>query len=176
MSKKLKLAAGFIGLATLASTIAPAMAEREYDGKRHSMRDRESHRAAIAERFNKADADSDGSITFEEFAEAMQGPLGAADADSDGTITVEEAVVAIQKRQEERTRRIAERMINRLDIDNNGSLTVAEVEASRDRLFARLDRDNDGKIEKGEMSFGRHGGDRERHGPRGNTDSPEQAE
>lgn len=155
MSRKIKLAAGFIGFATLASTLAPAFAGDGDDGKRHGMRG--GHKGHIAERFQKADADSDGAITFEEFSAAMQGPLSNADGDSDGTITVEEAVAAMQQRQEERMRRRAERMINRFDSNNDGSLSVEEVNASQERFFARLDRDNNGEIEKDEMRMGRKG-------------------
>ncbi len=172
MSKKLKLAAGFIGLATLASTLAPAMADQGYGHKGHGMRDRDGHRGAIEERFKSADADSDGAVTFEEFAAAMDGRLGKADSDGDGMITVEEAVAAIQKRQEERTRRMAERIINRLDSSNDGKLSVEELDASRQRLFARLDRDNDGKIARDEIRFGRHGGDRDHHGRHGGHHGP----
>ncbi|MCP1198110.1 EF-hand domain-containing protein [Notoacmeibacter sp. MSK16QG-6] len=171
MSKKLKLAAGFIGLATIATTLSPALAESGYHGKRHGMRDG-GPRANLEERFKAADTDDDGSVTFEEFAAAMEGPLANADGDSDGTITVEEAVAAIQKRQEERMRQRAERIINRFDSDNDGTLTVEELNASRERLFARLDRDNDGKLEAGEMPRrghhrGERGGRRGDHGMRG---------
>ncbi|WP_114390258.1 EF-hand domain-containing protein [Notoacmeibacter marinus] len=162
MSKKLKLAAGFIGLATIASTLTPALAESGYQGKRHGMGEG-GPRAKVEERFKAADTDDDGGVTFAEFSAAMEGPLANADGDGNGTITVEEAVAAIQQRQEERMTRRAERIINRFDADNDGKLTVEEWEASRERLFARLDRDNDGRLEMKEMPRRGH----ERSEPRG---------
>ncbi|RLQ87541.1 EF-hand domain-containing protein [Notoacmeibacter ruber] len=174
MSKKLKLAAGFIGLATIASTIAPAMADSGYHGRHHGMRDG-APRAGMEQRFKDADADSDGTISFEEFAAAMEGPLANADADGNGSITVEEAVAAIKKRQEERLERRAERLISRFDTDKDGSLSVEEAAASRERVFARLDRDNDGRLEASEMRRGHHRGPGGKFHRRGGNDQMKSA-
>jgi Ca2+-binding EF-hand superfamily protein len=108
-------------------------------------------------RFERADADNSGDVTFEEFAAAMNERLGEADADNDGKMTVAEIADQIERMRAER---MARRLIERFDTDGDGALTKAEIESRQKKMFALLDRNDDGKIVQDEMPRGRHGGGR----------------
>lgn len=108
-------------------------------------------------RFERADADNSGDVTFEEFAAAMNERLGEADADNDGKMTVGEIADQIERMRAERT---ARRLIERFDTDGDGALTKVEIESRQKKMFALLDRNDDGKIVQDEMRGGRHGGRR----------------
>lgn len=152
MKRNLKIAIAFATLAGIAGTAAVA-------AERHGM-GRDGMRGFGMMQFDRADADSSGDVTLEEFTAAVDGRLGEVDADSDGTMTVEEVAAAIERM---RNQRRAERIINRLDADNDGVLTTAEFDAAQERVFARWDRNNDGKVEEDELPRrmrGEHRGDR----------------
>jgi Ca2+-binding EF-hand superfamily protein len=135
MKKSIKYAVAFMALASAATTAAYAQ-----DGSRHGPRAQMN--------FDRADADSSGDVTFEEFASAMQSRLGNADANNDGKMTVEEIADEIVRM---RAVRQAERMIKRFDTDGDGALTTAEIEARQKKMFALLDRNDDGKLVQDEM-------------------------
>ena len=97
--------------------------------------------------FSRADADNDGSVTFEEFQALMGGKLASADANGDGVVTPAELVDQLQKRREER----AAEILKRFDTNNDGTVTVAEIEAAAKDRFAALDGNGDGALQKGEM-------------------------
>ena len=130
-----KLAMAFLAVATSAGTSALAA-------------DREGERMDGKMRFEKADADSSGDITFEEFAAAMKSRVGNADADGDGKMTVAEIASEIERMRAER---MARRIVERFDTDGDGMLTVAEIESRQKKLFALMDRNDDGKIVPSEM-------------------------
>ena len=136
MRKSTKLAVAFLAFAGAASSAAYAQdrghGPRQGDGIR----------------FERTDADKSGDITFEEFAEAMNGRMGLADADTDGKLSVEEIAAELEKM---RYRRMAERMVKRFDADGDGALTTAEVESRQKKMFALLDRNDNGKVERSEM-------------------------
>ncbi|WP_432284498.1 acid-shock protein [Aminobacter sp. BA135] len=111
-------------------------------------------------RFEKADADKSGDVTFEEFAAAMNNRLLDADENTDGKITVAEVADQIQRMRAER---MAKRLIKRFDANGDGELTKAEIEGRQKKLFALLDRNDDGKIVKDEMPVRNwHGGNGKR--------------
>jgi len=139
-----KLSLAFLALAGLAGS--------SYAAERDGMRGPAGH-----VRFERADADSSGDVTFEEFAAAMNARLGEADADNDGKMTVGEIADQIERMRAER---MARRLIERFDTDGDGALTKAEIESRQKKMFALLDRNDDGKIVKDEMPRGRHGGSR----------------
>ncbi|MCC1492182.1 EF-hand domain-containing protein [Cognatishimia sp. F0-27] len=161
--------AGYIGgfaliTATLmAATTLPADAhgrERGGQGERG---------AAMFERF---DANSDGSVTLDEMNAARDARFAEADADGDGALTVEEIVAFMEAQREERASRRAargaERMIERLDSDDNGTLSVEEAGALPMRMFERLDADDDGAVTKAELeAAGDHMRERRGEGRRG---------
>jgi Ca2+-binding EF-hand superfamily protein len=117
-------------------------------------------------RLARLDTNNDGAIDQQEFATAQN--LKDADANGDGTLSKEELVAMIQKRQAERQ---AERMTRRLDVNGDGTVTIAEIEKQRGERFALMDRNDDGKLEANELRRGDRGGNRHkfgRHGGRGN--------
>jgi Ca2+-binding EF-hand superfamily protein len=150
MKKSMKYAVAFLALAGAASTTAYAADRDGRHGPRAQMN------------FDRADADSSGDVTFEEFAAAMQSRMGAADVDKDGKMTVEEIADEIVRM---RAVRQAERMIKRFDTDGDGALTTAEIEARQKKMFALLDRNDDGKLVQDEMPRrgDRHGWRRGQH-------------
>ncbi|CAG0993890.1 MAG: acid-shock protein [Rhizobiaceae bacterium] len=137
MKKTTTIAAAFLALAGLA---ASAQAD---DGRRG---DRQGPRSVA--HFEAADADANGEVTFEEFAEAINKRLVDADADGDGKMTVGEIAAAIERMRAER---MAQRMVERFDTDGDGALTKAEVDSRQKKMFALLDRNDDGKIVRDEM-------------------------
>lgn len=138
MKKSIRLAAAFLALAGVAA--GPAFAI-ERDGK-HGDNRRDT-------RFERADADSGGDVTFEEFAAAMNKRVGKADVNGDGKMTVAEIASEIERMRAER---MARRIVERFDTNGDGVLTTAEIEARQKKMFALMDRNNDGKLVKGEMS------------------------
>jgi Ca2+-binding EF-hand superfamily protein len=136
MKKMTSIAMAFAAVAAVAGSVAQA-ADR-------------TGRQAGPGRFNfeRADADSSGDVTFEEFAAAMDQTLAKADADGDGKFTVAEIADAIQRARMER---MARRMIARFDANGDGVLTKDEIEAGQKKRFDQIDANGDGKIEKTEM-------------------------
>ncbi len=150
MKKTATVALAFVTLAGLTGGAAIA---KDGFNKRH-------HRGERAEqRFEKADTDASGDLTFDEFSAAFQERIGGADANSDGVMTVEEIADEIQRRRAER---MARRIIERFDADGDGQLTTAEIESRQKKMFALLDGNDDGKLEMDEMKRHRPG----RHGKR----------
>ena len=138
MKKSMKTALAFLAVASAASGVAVAAENRPGfgEGPRHGMA------------FDRADADANGDVTFEEFAAAMNSRMGTVDADKDGKMTVAEIAAEIERM---RTERMARRLIERFDADGDGALTAAEVETRQKEMFALLDRNDDGKILDEEM-------------------------
>lgn len=76
----------------------------------------------------RADADADQRISQAEFVAARVDRLAAADANGDGSVTPDEMRAAAQARHAQR----AGAQFDRLDADNNGSISKAEFEARRE--------------------------------------------
>jgi Ca2+-binding EF-hand superfamily protein len=136
MKKSTKITLAFLALAGAAGGVA--FAADKHDGPR---------RGGMM-RFERADADSSGDVTFEEFSAAMNKRIGTADANGDGKITVAEIASEIERMRAER---MAQRLVERFDTDGDGALTVAEIQGRQKKMFALLDRNDDGKIVKEEM-------------------------
>ncbi|MEQ1950691.1 acid-shock protein [Mesorhizobium sp. CN2-181] len=135
MKTSTKLAMAFLAVATSGGTSAFAA-------------DREEGRTGGNMRFERADADSSGDVTFEEFVAAMNSRIGNADANGDGKMTVAEIASEIERMRAER---MARRIVERFDTDGDGMLTVVEIESRQKKLFALMDRNDDGKIVPEEM-------------------------
>ena len=152
MKKTTTIALAFVALAGLAG--GTAIAKDGY-GK---FRD---HREHAGKRFERADTDSSGDLSFEEFSAAFQDRIGGTDANKDGVMTVEEIANEIMRRRAER---MAKRIVERFDTDGDGQLTTAEIESQQRKLFALLDRNDDGKVEMDEARRHHFGGrDGRRH-------------
>ncbi|EPX85437.1 EF-hand domain-containing protein [Salipiger mucosus] len=106
--------------------------------------------------FFAADADGDGQVTREEF-DAM-GPAGAfstADADGDGALSGDEIAAYMDAREAARKEMRQRMMLQRLDADENGSLSLEELQSGRRgperaAMFDRLDLDGDGTVTEAE--------------------------
>lgn len=153
MRKSVKMAMAFLALAGLTGSVAYSKdGPRRMDGPRGGQ-------GAYLER---ADSDDSGDISFEEFAAAMNDRMGFAegDADADGKLTVEEIAAEMERR---RHLRRAQRMVQRYDVDGDGSLALDEIRTHQREVFALMDRNDDGIVAADELS--RRDG-RGRHRPR----------
>ncbi|QKV18609.1 EF-hand domain-containing protein [Oricola thermophila] len=161
-----KIAIIITGIAVSATAVASAYAD---GGPRGKMRGERQHYGQNMRgdgpglMFQRADKDNSGTVTLEEFAAVSPLPFADADADGDGNIDAEELAARMER---EMLRRRAERMIERFDTDNDGKVSVAEIENHRNEMFARLDVDESGEIEEDEMRSlrgdgPRRGGDRD---------------
>ncbi len=135
--------------------------------------------------FTELDTDGNGSITLEELEGAGAARFAAADTNGDGALSRDELIAQAQTRTEARV----DRMLERLDADADGQITLAEAEAvhegrgngrgpSPERMFERFDADSDGAVTQAEFDEaladmmdrrGERHGDRQggRHGDRG---------
>ena len=107
----------------------------------------------------RADADGDQRLSQAEFVGARVSRLTAADADRDGTVTPDERRAGHQARRAER---VGARF-DRLDADNDGSISRTEFDSARE---ARAER-REGRPERGHRGHGRRGGGEHRMAARG---------
>ncbi|MER8462219.1 hypothetical protein [Mesorhizobium sp. M1396] len=146
MRKTTKLALAFVALAGAVGTTA-------YAENNASARMREG----TMMRLNKAMKDSNGTISFDQFSDAMNARLKKLVADNGGKLTVAQLAEALEKARFEQ---MAKRIIARYDTEDDGTLTSDDITGREKKIFAMLDRNNDGKIEKSELPkggrFGRH--------------------
>lgn len=157
---------GAMILALTANTL-PVMAQERGDAPRGPRFD-----------FAQVDTNGDGQITQEELDAHAAARFAEADNDGNGTLSTEELIARLQARDTDRLQRGAERMIERMDENDDGVLSAEEM-AARDnsRMFERLDANDDGAISQEEMDTARerfaemrdkggkrHGGD---HGKKG---------
>ena len=136
MNTRTRLATAFLALAAT-SVAAQAADEPPRDG---------GERATL--RFERIDTDKSGDVTFEEFVAVMDDRFAGADEDGDGRMTVAEIADRIERA---RVERMARRIVERFDADDDGVLTAEEIKSSRQKLFAQLDRNEDGKLVQDEM-------------------------
>jgi hypothetical protein len=116
--------------------------------------------------FAELDADGDGLLTPEDLRAPMADRFAAADADGNGALSTEEMTAMMEAHRADRMARMAARMLERLDADGSGDLSLAELVQAEPRqaMFDRLDADGDGAIS--EEEFAAHG-DGEGEGRRG---------
>ncbi|MCF6445105.1 EF-hand domain-containing protein [Nereida sp. MMG025] len=99
--------------------------------------------------FETLDADGNGQITQAELTAHRAAAFAERDTNGDGQLTVEEIVKAADDRQAKR----AERMIDRLDSNDDGAVSAEEMAAFEPRRggMMRLDANDDGQISKAEF-------------------------
>ena len=117
------------------------------------------------EMFERVDTNADEKLDFAEFSAPMTARFDEMDADSDGILTEAELETASEGRKGRRAKHIA----GRLDGDDNGEVTKAELEERQQEMFARLDADEDGFISIDEAKKMKRGGGK-RGGKRGGGD------
>lgn len=131
--------------------------------------------------FSRLDADGDGAITKDELSAA--GPAAAfdkADGNGDGVLEGDELTAFHEARKAEREARrqamMQQRMLDRFDANEDGKLSLEELEANKRgpaAMFDRLDADDDGTVTREEMAAAqqqmhkRPGGMRDGDGRRG---------
>lgn len=101
--------------------------------------------------FNKADKNSDGSLTKEEMGAMRMQRLGAADTDKDGAISPAELTehrAAMMRANQDRN---FSRFTERFDADKDGKVTLAEVQSYDPPFFKTADANGDGKLTQEEM-------------------------
>ena len=162
MKKTTGMALAFLALS--AAVTGSAVADRRHGGGEAGMMGGPDGGMQALER---ADADNNGEVTFDEFKKAAGDRFVLADVNKDGKVTVEEMAAAIEKMRAER---MAKRMIERFDSDGDGSVTLAEIDNGQKEIYALLDRNDDGKLIKDEMP--RNGGKGHKWGKNG-PDGPD---
>ncbi len=104
------------------------------------------------------DANDDGAVDLTEFTNTDR--LKQTDTNGDGTLSPQEIEAMVMKRMVELQ---ARRKTNRLDVNRDGAVTIAEVEKQKGKRFALLDRNDDGKLEQSELRHGRKTDERGGH-------------
>lgn len=117
--------------------------------------------------FEELDANSDGQLTPDELEAFRAARFTEADTDGDGALSPEEMLARAEVQAGERRAARIERMIARLDTNDDGKLSLEEMPAGgngRGDMFSRLDADEDGAISAEEFAAA---GDRFGGGRRG---------
>ena len=155
MSLFKKTTIGLLATALVAGSLGTAFAD---DNKARGF----GPRGGMMPKFEKVDANSDGSVTFEEFAKPLNDRFDTADADKNGSVNAEEITAAIDGRRAED---MAQRLTGRFDINKDGNVSKEEIENRQKKLFALMDMDDSGTVTKEEIParMDRDGG---RHGDR----------
>jgi len=103
--------------------------------------------------FGTLDRDGSGEITQNELAAMGQSRFDARDSNGDGVLDKSELLAAAAQRNEARV----DRMMDRLDANGDGAISLEEMEARRntDRVFARMDADGSGGLSEAEFEEGK---------------------
>jgi Ca2+-binding EF-hand superfamily protein len=126
------------------------------------------------------DQDGDGQLATSELPEKMQGRIGKVDADQDGFITAAELTTAFENRggqrggqrgegEQGRRRMDPARMIEKMDKDGDGKISLTEAPERMQTNFANVDTNGDGFVESSELQVAmenmrQRGGNREGKG------------
>ena len=101
--------------------------------------------------FEEMDADKDGKLTQDEVKAHTAAQAALMDTDKDGTLSEAELIAGQQQRKADRESRRAKQMIERMDANKDGVLSLDEMAPPADRMvrmFKRVDADGDGVITK----------------------------
>jgi Ca2+-binding EF-hand superfamily protein len=130
--------------AALSLAVAPALAQ---EAPRSSGKpDRQTQRRAA---FDQTDINKDGYLDRGESRAAREALFGRLDANKDGKLTPEEAAAGRRRqpvtRTDSRPTR-AQRAFERIDMDKNGTVSLAEWTAADSAFFDRCDTNKDGRL------------------------------
>lgn len=123
--------------------------------------------------FAAMDANSDGNITKAEAEAYRTAEITGIDANKDGKISAEELAAfqkaKMQQNLDTRAKDMAAKMIERLDTDKDGALSIAEISArpGADKMFDRMDGNADGVISTEELAAAQAFMDKKGEGRRG---------
>lgn len=159
---------GLIVLAVATVSSAGLAMAKDRDGR--EARGGDGQRAGMMRILQDVDQNNDGAFSRDEVTAFVEARFTEADADQSASLTAEEIAEAMPQRRGGEGRRgeargsegrggdRAERMMMRVDINDDGSVTLAEVQDRQEKLFALLDVDNSGVIDADEMPMrGRDG-------------------
>ncbi len=137
-------------VSVLAAAAVPAFAQPGGHGERG-----QGPRIPIV--FSELDANGDGVITQEEMDARKAAKFAEIDTDGDGQLSADELMAQQAKQEENRRMKRAERMIERLDANDDGLVSAEEMAShegergKRGSLFERADLDDDGKVTEEEF-------------------------
>jgi Ca2+-binding EF-hand superfamily protein len=126
--------------------------------------------------FATLDANGDGSISMSELQEQGEQRFAATDTDGNGALSEAELLAQATERSENRAAKMVERMLERLDENNDGEIQQSELPERNgnhaERMFEHADANEDGAISEEEFDAaaergGKRGVRGERHGGRG---------
>lgn len=124
--------------------------------------------------FATLDINGDGQITMEELAAQGEARFTAADTDGDGALSEAELLARTSERAENRAAQMVERMLERLDANEDGLIQQSELpehdEDRAERRFERVDADEDGAISEEEFEAAAERGGKGRRGGHGGKD------
>lgn len=111
--------------------------------------------------FAELDADQNGSLSAEELKAPMLERFAKIDTNADGGLSAEELAAEGAKRR-------AEKMLSRLDANQDGLIQFEEMGGKRGDLMSKIDSDDDGAISEEEFAAAAEKMDRrgKRHGDR----------
>lgn len=104
----------------------------------------------------RIDTNGDKSISLDEVKSAVVKRFELADTDSDGSVGKADVLAAIEAnvesdRMKRRSGRFTDRLFIGADIDQDGSITVAEIENRISKFYAIADWNDDGQVEMAEL-------------------------
>lgn len=117
-------------------------------------------RAGMMRMLQDVDQNADGAFSRDEVSAFVQARFSDADKDQNASLTAQELAEAMPQRRrgKERGGDHAQRMMMRVDINDDGSVTLEEIQDRQEKLFAWLDVDSSGVIDQDEMPMrGRDG-------------------
>ena len=159
-------------LATSIALITPALVTASYaqdvnspEVSEEKQKGNKGKRGGIA--FEDLDADGNGIVSLEEFKNVNQMlKFAQADTNSDGIFSAEEIEAygeSLEERMQKRFQRMKERLMERVDTNDDGQIDATEIEASQQVMFDRLDADSNGELSEEELEkASKRGGKRDK--------------